>query len=141
MEEPVQRNIDHMLPLFPCHPGHWRILVYARIIDDDLNRPSCEKLTKRLGRRSRIDDIEPRHAGRPTVRNNLLRHLFSCLGMPVSMHDDGITVSGQPLANDGTDGTASACHEGTFAGHDDTAFTKIDARPSMIARASCMTTK
>src|SRR5262245_11524761 len=139
MEESIQRDIDDTFPLDLCHARHRRIVVQTRIIDDDLNGSRFEEISKRLFRGSPFDNIERRGPRRSPVRDNFSRHLFSRLRMSVSMDNNGIPISCQPLANDSADGSASACHECTFFHH--VPFTKIDARPSIIKHVPWITAK
>src|SRR5689334_11121663 len=102
------------------------------VIDEDLNRPCQEEMLERPRGRCAIDDVKTGHAGGTAARDYFFGHVPGGLGMTMGVHDDGIPIRSQPLADRGPDGSAAACHECTFL-HRTVDCMKIAARPSMSA--------
>ena len=72
---------------------------------------------------------------------NLFGDVFGRLRMSMSMHDHGIAIGRQPLADHRPNGSASPRDKRALLDHHTAALTKIDARPSMSFSTPCMRVK
>src|SRR6185369_15457004 len=114
VEEAVQRNVEHGMPLVGRHPGEHRIGVNAGVVDQNLDRSGFEQPFEGHGGGGPFGDIEGDRFATAAGGYDRGDYRLSLGQAAIGVDDDMVAVGGQAPADRGADAAAAAGDQGAF---------------------------
>ena len=111
LKKPLSETSDHAGPLLRPHPRHHRVIMDARIVDEDLDRAGGQNSLHGSGRLVGPREVETQSFRAATMRDDFVSETLRALQLPVGMQIDVMSGRREIGRDGGADAAARAGNE------------------------------